>query len=139
MPLLHWLTREAALKVSQHAPYDIKARQEEPVGELDKQLVEELKRRLPTEVRKHLRQLILFGSRARGDAAEDSDLDLVALVDNNTPELERALDDTAYNVMWDHDFQPVISLKVFSEARFHHSLEQGFSFYRNVMKDGVVV
>lgn len=109
------------------------------MGELDKQLVEELKRRLPTEVREHLRQLILFGSRARGDAAEDSDLDLVVLVDDNTPELERALDDTAYNVMWDHDFQPVISLKVFSEARFHRSLEQGFSFYRNVMKDGVVV
>lgn len=109
------------------------------MGELDKQLVEELKRRLPPEVREHLRQMILFGSRARGDADEDSDLDLVALVDEKTPELERALDDIAYNVMWDNDFHPVISLKVFSEARFRTSLEQGFSFYRNVMKDGVVI
>lgn len=109
------------------------------MGELDKQLVEELKRRLPPEVREHLRQLILFGSRARGDAEEDSDLDLVALVDDNTPELERALDDTAYNVMWDHDFRPVISLKVFSEDRFNTALQQGYSFYRNVMREGVVI
>ena len=109
------------------------------MGELDKQLVEELKRRLPPEVRKHLRQMILFGSRARGDAAGDSDLDLVALVDEKTPELERALDDIAYNVMWDHDFRPVISLKVFSEDRFRSALAQGFSFYRNVMREGVVV
>lgn len=109
------------------------------MGELDKQLVEELKRRLPPEVREHLRQMILFGSRARGDATEDSDLDLVALVDEKTPELERALDDIAYNVMWDNDFHTVISLKVFSEARFRSALEQGFSFYRNVMREGIVV
>jgi predicted nucleotidyltransferase len=109
------------------------------MGELDRQLAEELKRRLPPEIRGHLRQLILFGSRARGDAAEDSDLDLVALVDEKTPELERALDDIAYNVMWDNDFHPVISLKVFSEARFRSALEQGYSFYRNVMREGVMV
>jgi hypothetical protein len=41
--------------------------------------------------------------------------------------------------MWDNDFHPVISLKVFSEARFHSALEQGYSFYRNVMREGVKV
>lgn len=109
------------------------------MGELDKQIVAELKGRLPAEVARHLRQMILYGSRARGDAAEDSDLDLVALVDEKTPELEAALDDIAYNVMWEHDFKPIISLKVFSEERFRTSVAKGFSFYRNVERDGIVV
>lgn len=70
----------------------------------------------------------IYGSRARGVNAEDSDLDLVALVDEKTPEIESALDDLAYGVMWDYDFKPVISLKVFSEARFRSSTERGCHF-----------
>ena len=109
------------------------------MGELDKQLIEELKRRLPPDVQRHIRRMIMYGSRARGDAAEDSDLDLVALVDENTPELERTLDEIAYNVMWDHDFKPIISLKVFAEERFRSSVARGFSYYRTVEREGITV
>lgn len=109
------------------------------MGELDKALIEELKRRLPVDLLLHIRQMIMYGSRARGDATEDSDLDLVALVDENTPELEQALDEIAYKVMWDHDFKPIISLKVFTEERFRSAAAKGLSFYRNVEREGVTV
>ena len=109
------------------------------MGELDKALMEELKQRLPADVLSHVRRMIMYGSRARGDAAEDSDLDLVALVDEKTPELEQALDEIAYELMWDHDFKPIISLKVFSEERFRTAAARGLSFYRNVDRDGVPV
>lgn len=109
------------------------------MGESDKQIVEELKRRLPADILQHVRQLILFGSRARGEAEEDSDLDLIALVDEKTPELEMALDETAYSVMWDHNFKPIISLKVFTDARFRNAARKGFSFYRNVVQEGITV
>lgn len=109
------------------------------MGELDKALIEELKQRLPPDVLRHIRRLILYGSRARGDAAEDSDLDLVALVDENSTELEQKLDEIAYGLMWDHDFKPIISLKVFAEERFRTAAEKGFSYYRNVEREGVTV
>ncbi len=109
------------------------------MGELDKQLVEELRQRLPSAVREHVRQFILYGSRARGDATVDSDLDLVALVDEMTPELEASLDEVAYQVMWDHDFRPIISLKVFGEERFRSAASRGFSYYRNVLREGVAL
>jgi predicted nucleotidyltransferase len=109
------------------------------MGELDRALIEEFRQRLPQEVRQHIRQMIMYGSRARGDAREDSDLDLVALVDEISPELEQTLDDIAYKVMWDHDFKPIISLKVFAENRFNRSEAKGFSFYRNVRREGVLV
>jgi len=106
---------------------------------LDQQIVEELKRRIPAEVLHHVRELILYGSRVRGDAADDSDLDLAVLVDEKTPELEFALDEIAYSVMWDHDFKPMISLKIFTESRFRSAADKGFSFYRNVMREGIAI
>ena len=109
------------------------------MGELDKELIEELKQRLPADILKHIRRMIMYGSRARGDATEDSDLDLVALVDEKTPELEQALDEIAYNLMWDHDFKPIISLKVFDEERFRSAAAKGFSYYRNVEREGVTI
>lgn len=109
------------------------------MDERDKILIEELKNRLSADVTGHLRKIIIFGSRVRGEAAEDSDLDVIALVDEKTPEIEKQLEDTAYQVMWDHDFKPIISLKVFSESQFYGALNSGFSFYRHVGKEGVAV
>lgn len=107
------------------------------MGEQDRRIIMELKERLPAEVRGHLARLILYGSRARGEAAEDSDLDVIALVNEKTPELEAQMEDTAYRVMWDHDFRPIISLKVFSEKRFKQAAAEGFSFYKNVEREGI--
>ena len=109
------------------------------MGELDKALIEELKQRLPADVQRHIRRMIMYGSRARGDSTDESDLDLVALVDEKTPELEQAIDEIAYQLMWDHDFKPIISLKVFSEERFLSATARGLSFYRNVDREGVTV
>ena len=54
----------------------------------DKDLIIEFKYNLPNEIKIHLRQLIVFGSRARGEALPDSDLDVVALVDEKTDAIE---------------------------------------------------
>jgi hypothetical protein len=43
----------------------------------------------------------------------------------------------AYQVMWEHDFSPLISLKVFDASRFSEYREQGFSFYRKVAQEGI--
>ena len=109
------------------------------MGEQDRLLIEEFKRRLPTDIALHIRQMIMYGSRARGDAGVDSDLDLVALVDENSPALEQTLDDIAYNLMWDHDFKPIISLKVFSEERFRRAAAKGYSYYRTIEREGVTI
>ncbi|MBI4746155.1 MAG: nucleotidyltransferase domain-containing protein [Deltaproteobacteria bacterium] len=107
--------------------------------EQDNALMLEFKQRLSQDTRRHLRKLIVFGSRATGQATEDSDLDVVALVDDRSPEIESQLDETAYRVMWEHDFRPIISLKVFSEAQFNAALNQGFSFYKHVAREGISV
>jgi hypothetical protein len=105
----------------------------------DTQLATSLKERFCASFPLRMRKLIVFGSRARGDAAEDSDLDVIALVNERDPEIERRLEDITYSFMWDHDFHPMISLKVFSEPQFAGALQKGFSFYRHVLDEGVSV
>lgn len=105
----------------------------------DRALILEFRRKLSPDLANCIKRLIVFGSRVKGEAAEDSDLDVIALVDEKKPELEKRLEDTAYQVMWDHDFKPVISLKVLSESQFYNSLGKGFSFYMHVEKEGVSV
>ena len=105
--------------------------------EKDKQIISAFKSRIPSDVRACVKKIIVFGSRVRGDASEDSDLDLMVLVDEIRPGLEEELEEAAYAVMWEHDFKPIISLKVFTEARFNKALESGYSFYKNVAREGI--
>ena len=103
----------------------------------DKELILEFKRKLPSKLKNHLRKLIVFGSRARGDALEDSDIDVIAVVDKRTPAIEKGFDNVVYQVMWDHDFRPIISLKVLAESQFYDALNRGFSFYKYVEEEGI--
>jgi len=94
---------------------------------------------LTGDQRENVRKIIMFGSRARGEEREDSDLDIAVLVRERTPEVERSLEDCAYRVMWDNDFKPIISLKVLSEAQFDEALQKGFSFYKHLAERGIEI
>ena len=109
------------------------------MNEKDKALIVEFKNRLSPDLKTQLKQLLIYGSRAKENAPEYSDLDVIALVENKTPAIESALDDLIYQVMWDHDFRPIISLKVLGESEFHDALKRGFSYYLNVKKEGIAV
>jgi predicted nucleotidyltransferase len=109
----------------------------EMLAESDKLLVEELKGRLQEVAGDRLQAVIAYGSRVWGHPTPESDLDVAAIIQDLTPELERAMQDAAYQVMWDHDFDPLISLKVFDAKRFSFFQEQGFSFYCKVAQEGV--
>jgi len=97
----------------------------------------ELKKKLPSEVATHIRKVIAFGFRVRGQGEEDSDLDLLILVNQKTSDLESKIEDVAYKVMWDHDFKPIISIKVFTETHYQNFLREGFSFYKNIDREGI--
>jgi len=109
------------------------------MNEQDRSIIIELKKRLPAQVKDHIRKVVAFGSRARGEDSKDSDLDLLILVDRKAPEIEGKIEDVAYQVMWDHDFKPILSIKLFSESGYLDRVREGFSFYKNIEREGVAL
>lgn len=80
------------------------------------------------------RRIILFGSRARGDARADSDYDLVVVVDDDTP------DET---LSWRHRYEarrgfPADILPC-RESTLKHRARAIGSFAHTVLTEGVVV
>lgn len=109
------------------------------INEKDLKLVLNFKENISQDLRNQIKKIIIFGSRATGDAQDDSDLDIVVLASQKTPQLEIKLEDIAYKIMWDNDFKPIISLKIFEESSFNDAFRRGYSFYKNVNDYGVSV
>ena len=87
----------------------------------------------------HVRQIILYGSYARGDFRPDSDVDIMILVDISDLELKayaQQLSYMTYDFNMDHDTD--IKLIAKSEAHFNKWIVN-YPFYSNIHKEGVVL
>ena len=79
----------------------------------------------------------LFGSKARGDATPDSDVDVLVVVRRDEPKLIDALYDLLLDACLSHNVY--ISLKVFSEAEYERLNHPRTPFMQNVAKEGVAL
>lgn len=87
----------------------------------------------------HLRQVILYGSYARGDFHKDSDVDIMILLDISDMEIKsyrHQLSHVTYdfNMDYDLDIKPIAK----SEDHFLKWVEN-YPFYANVSKEGVTL
>ncbi len=98
-------------------------------------LTEELQSQLGSD----LWLLLLYGSRARGEAQPDSDVDLFVVLRRASEAAHEKVRQVAYEVMWEADFAYVFSLYL-TDLHHYETLEQrGSSFLRNVQREGKVL
>ena len=82
------------------------------------------------------RQVILFGSRARGDARPDSDIDLLVVVDDDTPPEKVTLRAGFESRQSYHESADVIPVR---ETTFRENGQIAGTLSRAAVLDGVVV
>ncbi len=78
----------------------------------------------------------VFGSRARGDASADSDLDVFVAVEDATREIEKYVSDCAWEAGFEQDV--VIVPVVVSQNKIKGILKESV-FILNVYREGVTV
>ena len=78
--------------------------------------------------------IILFGSVARGDDTEESDIDIL-IISNHREDLDDKISDEIAWIMYDK--QELISAHVINEEIFNKT--KNFSFLTNVLKEGVPI
>ena len=87
----------------------------------------------------HLREIILYGSYARGDFGPDSDVDIMILLDISDLELKKYSQQLSYmtydfNLDNDIDIKPIVK----SEEIFRKWVA-AYPFYNNIYREGVVL
>lgn len=82
----------------------------------------------------------VFGSMARGDANEDSDLDLFVKVDQKDRPLVRGIVDAACEISEaETAYRPVLSPLVMSRDHFEELLQRERRIARDILIEGVAV
>ena len=106
-----------------------------------KNIIEEYTREVAKLLGKHLKQIILYGSYARGDFNADSDIDIMILTDFTDKEIveyRSKVIEIAYDIEYDNDFEITISPLLKNIDKFNYWLG-ALPFYMNVQKEGVVL
>ncbi len=82
--------------------------------------------------------IILYGSKARGDSEEFSDIDLLIIVGEKvTRELRERISHIRYDIELKYDV--VFGLILENKEFWHSSLANVMPFYRNVEREGVLL
>lgn len=105
----------------------------EMLTEPDRQIVREFQRRLAAVV--SVLDLRVFGSRARGDAAPDSDLDVFIEVTTLTPELRQRISEIAWEVGF--EMERIISTVVATRSELEHGAMGANPLVLNVEREGI--
>lgn len=93
------------------------------------QYAEEVRQRLGA----HVREVILFGSQARGDATDASDYDFVVIVDKKTRQLRDAVTDAGTSVLNTTD--RLCASLVYGEEQWHRVLTTPLGW--NISREGI--
>ena len=98
-----------------------------------KDLLELYKEEIDKLGREHLVKIILYGSYARGDFRQDSDIDIMILVndlDDSLVEYENKVDDLTYGT----EIMPIVK----NIDQFEY-WKNAYMFYKNVDQEGVIL
>lgn len=95
--------------------------------------IDELRRRLAPHMRL-ARRVVAFGSVARGETDEWSDLDLLIVADTPRPFLERFKDFAGIYDVW-----PRVDLLIYTPAELNRMIAEGNPFVQRVLSEGIVL
>lgn len=77
----------------------------------------------------------LFGSKAKGDYSDESDIDLLIVLDSYDWEIENEIYEICFEIGLEYDI--LLSSVIFSKKEFDDKLTKITPFYKIVTKEGI--
>lgn len=88
---------------------------------------------------KSLKKVILYGSYARGDFRENSDIDIMVLTTLTNEEIEQK-ENTIFDLAFDFQMEYGVDISVILKNEDHFNYWLGtLPFYNNIQKEGIVL
>ncbi len=104
---------------------------------LEKNIVEEFKRQAEQRFPGELIRVVLFGSKVRGDATRESDVDVLVVIHSEGWRLGDEIRSLGYALELEHGV--VLSIQVMSERHYEELRLCGSQFFKAVEREGVSV
>jgi len=95
--------------------------------------IEEFMSRALERYRDAIETIILFGSVARGEGNEDSDVDILVVGDVSLDELVNI----SFPILLED--RKLISAKNMNRVHFDFLVREGYSFARNILREGIII
>ncbi len=107
------------------------------LGKKEEKIVRKFVQQLKHSLDDKIVLLELFGSKVRGDSSPDSDIDILLVVREKTPELR----DMVFNILFDLDpyYEFKISPIIYSAFEYKRNEELESTFVENIKKEGVAL
>jgi len=99
--------------------------------------VDKFVRKVLEKHRDKIGSIILFGSVARGEAREDSDIDILLITSDDSFKMQKLVSEIVVKILLETGMY--ISAKVVSSEEYNLLREISSSFYRNVSKEGIPI
>lgn len=104
-----------------------------------KKLLEEIKRKCAELLGTRMKQIILFGSYARGEESIGSDVDIMLLIDED-PETMKKYSEDILDIMTDLSIKYDVVLSIFElSVQEYNKYKEFVPFYETVSKEGVAI
>jgi predicted nucleotidyltransferase len=104
---------------------------------LEKPILEEFKWRVEQRFPGEIVRLVLFGSKARGDASVESDFDVLVVIRSEDWKLGDEIRDIGYELEIAHGV--VLSIQVMGQHQYEELKGRGSTFVANVEQEGLAV
>lgn len=104
---------------------------------VEQKAVVQFKQTLEKELGPNLISIQLFGSKARGDFHEDSDIDLFIVVDRINKQVKEIINNASYNAIL--KYHVLISEIIYDKTKFLTLKKEPTSFIFNILTEGMTI
>lgn len=103
----------------------------------EKNIISTFKREIEKKFPEEIMKVLIFGSKARGDAAKNSDIDILVIIKSNNKKIMREIRFTGYELEIDNNI--VLSIQVLSNDYVGHLRNLPTQFIQNVDREAITV
>lgn len=101
-------------------------------------VIDILKEQIPLSMKAHVKKIYIYGSCARGDFTEDSDIDVAILTDCDRIEAKK-YDESLMNIVTDVAIKQIQLLSMCAFRKMNFTEKIMVAYFRNIESEGRVI